>query len=275
MQILQDILGLVQRRIFMKKTSIKGEDVIYIAKDVSKNNIPDFESKALKMKDLSEYVGSNGGQVGPQGPVGPPGENGAPGATGATGPIGPAGPVGAASLNFVGTFDNTAGYSEGDVVFFDGSSYVAKFAIPIPTPPTVLPDPPNTDWDFLSVEGDVGPQGPIGPIGPAGASLWGPAVALTFNGPADTIDLSTGNTFKILITGDTTISMTLPGSPIGDYIFIIDNTGGHIATLQAGSNMYTNNSLQPVINNVTLMKGTSDGTKIYITSLENMENITV
>ena len=64
--------------------------------------------------------------------------------------------------------------------------------------------------------------------------------------------------------------MTLPGSPIGDYIFIIDNTGGHIVTLQTGLNMYTNNSLQPVITGITLMKGTSDGTRIFITSLENM-----
>jgi hypothetical protein len=35
--------------------------------------------------------------------------------------------------------------------------------------------------------------------------------------------------------------------------------------------MYTNNGLQPVISGTTLMKGTSDGTVIYITSLENMQ----
>jgi len=273
MQILQEILGLVQRRLFLKKTAIKEDDVIYIAKDISKNNVPDLESKAVRIKELSEYIGSNGGQVGPQGPVGPPGADGAPGATGPTGPIGPAGPVGAASLNFVGTFDNTIGYSEGDVVFFDGSSYVAKFAIPIPTPPAVLPDPPNTDWDFLSVEGDVGPQGPIGPIGPAGASLWTNTVSQNIPSTSTILDLSAGNTFIITIDGPATISMINLG--VGDYIFIIDNTAQEIVTLQAGSNMYTNNSLQPVINNITLMKGTSDGTKIYITSLENMENVTV
>ena len=57
---------------------------------------------------------------------------------------------------------------------------------------------------------------------------------------------------------------------VGDYIFIIDNTAAEIVTLQTGTNMYTNNSLQPVITGITLMKGTSDGTKIFITSLENM-----
>ncbi len=272
MQILQDILGLIQRNIFIKRSSIKDDDVIFIAKDISKNRVPDFESRALKMKDLSEYVGSNGGQVGPQGPVGPPGANGAQGIQGLQGPQGNPGAVGAAGLNFRGEWSTSNSYAIDDVVFYLGDSFVCINPIaPGGSAPTNL-DP---DWNFLAVQGLDGDTGPQGPAGPAGASLWGPAVALTLSGPADTIDLSTANTFKILITGDTTISMTLPGSPIGDYIFIIDNTGGHIATLQAGSNMYTNNSLQPVINNITLMKGTSDGTKIYITSLENMENVTV
>ena len=252
----------------VKKTLVDNDMIPVGTRDAV--NRSDYQDTAISFKDLETQLGGAGG-VGPQGPAGPPGANGLPGATGATGPIGPVGPVGAASLNFVGTFDNTAGYSEGDVVFFDGSSYVAKFAIPIPTPPIVLPDPPNTDWDFLSVEGDVGPQGPIGLTGPAGASLWSPAVSLTFNTASSTIDLSTGNTFLITISTDTTIEMTLPGSPIGDYIFIIDNSGGHVATLQSGTNMYTNNGLQPVISGTTLMKGTSDGTKVYITSLENMQ----
>ena len=94
MQILQDILGLIQRNIFIKTSSIKDEDVIFIAKDISKNRVPDFESRALKMKDLSAYVGSNGGQVGPQGPVGPPGQNGAQGIQGLQGPQGDPGPGG-------------------------------------------------------------------------------------------------------------------------------------------------------------------------------------
>ena len=268
MQILQDIIGLVQRRIFMKKTSIKGEDIIYIAKDVSKNNIPDFESKALKMKDLSDYVGSNGGGQGPQGPAGPPGANGLPGATGATGPAGPVGPVGAAGLNFRGDWDTANSYAVDDVAYASGSSWVC--VNPVGAGGTI-PSASNADWTELSIQGDVGPQGPIGPIGPAGASLWTPAVSLTFNTASSTIDLSTGNTFLITISTDTTIEMTLPGSPIGDYIFIIDNSGSHIATLQTGTNMYTNNSLQPVISGTTLMKGTSDGTRVYITSLENME----
>jgi len=267
MQILQEILGLVQRRLFLKRTAIKEDDVIYIAKDISKNNVPDLESKAVRIKELSEYIGSSGGGggTGPQGPAGPPGADGAPGATGPTGPIGPAGPVGAAGLNFTGNFDPAVGYAVDDVVFEAGSSYVCVSATSAPGP---NPAPPNADWTFLALQGLDGPQGPIGPIGPAGASLWTPIVPLTFAGAADTIDLSTGNTFTIDITGSTTISMSNLG--VGDYIFIIDNTAAEIVTLQTGTNMYTNNSLQPVITGITLMKGTSDGTKIFITSLENM-----
>jgi len=62
---------------------------------------------------------------------------------------------------------------------------------------------------------------------------------------------------------------------VGDYIFIVDNTGGFIVTLQsAPTNTFTNNGLQPVFSGITLMKGTSDGTSIYITSLENMQQTT-
>ena len=232
-----------------------------------------YKDTAISFKDLEAQLGGAGG-VGPQGPAGPPGANGlpgAPGTPGTQGPVGPPGPVGAAGLNFTGTWSAATAYAVDDVAFFGGSSYVATSAVgPSATDPSA--DPAN--WTFLALQGLQGPQGPIGltgATGPAGASLWTTSVALTFAGPADTVDLSTGNTFKILITGNTTISMTLPGSPIGDFIFIIDNSGGHIVTLQSGTNMYTNNGLQPVISGTTLMKGTSDGTKVYITSLENMQ----
>lgn len=115
-------------------------------------NKSQYQDTAITFKDLEAQVGGSApqgppGATGPQGPQGQQGIQGVPGTPGATG------------LNFLGTFDNTAGYSEGDVVFFDGSSYVAKFAIPTPIPPAVLPDPPNTDWDFLALQGLQGPQG--------------------------------------------------------------------------------------------------------------------
>jgi len=270
MQILQDILGLIQRNIFIKTSAIKDEDVIYIAKDISKNRVPDFESRALKMKDLSAYVASNGGQVGPQGPAGPPGQNGAQGIQGIQGPQGNPGAVGAAGLNFRGEWNTANSYAVDDVVFYVADSFVCINPI---APGGSAPTNSDPDWTFLAVQGLEGDTGPQGPAGPAGASLWTNTVSQNIPSTSTILDLSAGNTFIITIDGPATISMINLG--VGDYIFIIDNTAQEIVTLQAGSNMYTNNSLQPVINNITLMKGTSDGTKIYITSLENMENVTV
>lgn len=249
----------------VKKTLVDNDMIPVGTRDAV--NRSDYQDTAISFKDLETQLGGAGG-VGPQGPAGPPGANGLPGSTGSQGPIGPPGPVGAAGLNFTGTWSAASSYVVDDVAFFGGSSYVCTNPVgPSATDPSV----DTANWTFLALQGLQGPQGPIGLTGPAGASLWSPAVSLTFNTASSTIDLSTGNTFLITISTDTTIEMTLPGSPIGDYIFIIDNSGGHIVTLQSGTNMYTNNGLQPVISGTTLMKGTSDGTVIYITSLENMQ----
>ena len=248
------------------KKTLKNTDMIPIGSRDTLNP-SQYNDAAISWQDF-QAIG--GGGTGPQGPAGPPGADGSTGATGATGPICPPGPVGAAGLNFTGNFDPAVGYAIDDVVFEAGSSYVCVSATSAPGP---NPAPPNADWTFLALQGLDGPQGPIGPIGPAGASLWTPIVPLTFAGAADTIDLSTGNTFTIDITGSTTISMSNLG--VGDYIFIVDNTGGFTVTLQsAPTNTFTNNGLQPVFSGITLMKGTSYGTSIYITSLENMQQTT-
>ena len=257
------------------KTSLKGGDLIGIGVRDAKNKSTYYDS-AIKFSDLQDQVGA--GAAGPQGPAGPAGPEGPQGIQGIQGPIGPAGAVGAANLVFEGTFDPLTGgpiaYSALDVVFYNGSSYVANTDI-ASTFPTPLPNPPaSNDWDLLALAGLDGPQGPIGPIGPAGASLWTPPVSLTIPGvDSPILDLSTGNTFLITIDGPTTIDMTNLG--VGDYIFIIDNTIAANVTLQsAPTNIYTNNGLQPVISGITLMKGTSDGTDIYITALENMQQVT-
>ena len=248
------------------KKTLKNTDMIPIgSRDVL--NPSQYNDTAISWADF-QAIG--GGGTGPQGPAGPPGADGSTGSTGATGPIGPPGPVGAAGLNFTGTWSAASSYVVDDVAFFGGSSYVCTNPVgPSATDPSV----DTANWTFLALQGLDGPQGPIGPIGPAGASLWTPIVPLTFAGATDTVDLSLGNTFTIDITGNTTISMSNLG--VGDYIFIVDNTGGFIVTLQsAPTNTFTNNGLQPVFSGITLMKGTSDGTSIYITSLENMQQTT-
>jgi hypothetical protein len=133
----------------------------------------EYIAGAITVEDFVAQYGTGpqgpAGADGAPGPVGPQGIQGIQGLVGPTGAQGVAGPVGAAGLNFVGTFNNTLGYAEDDVVFFGGSSYVAVMNIPAPTPPTVLPNP-NVDtvnWNFLAIQGLTGPQGPQGIPGPA------------------------------------------------------------------------------------------------------------
>ena len=133
----------------------------------------EYIAGAITVQDFVAQYGTGpqgpAGADGAPGPIGPQGIQGIQGLVGPTGAQGVAGPVGAAGLNFVGTFNNTLGYAEDDVVFFGGSSYVALMNIPAPTPPTVLPNP-NVDtvsWNFLAIQGLTGPQGPQGIPGPA------------------------------------------------------------------------------------------------------------
>lgn len=71
------------------------------------------------------------------------------------------GPKGDPGLVWRGNWDATANYGVGDVVYFNGSSYVAVIA-------SLQSAPPSTFWNILALEGAPGPVGPIGPIGLAG-----------------------------------------------------------------------------------------------------------
>ena len=245
--------------------------------------------------------GGGGGTQGPQGPQGPAGANGTaatisilPTVTGLAGtsasvvnqgtsniaeleftipvgndgPQGPPGPVGAAGLNFIGNWNSTTSYLANDVAFFNGSSYVAINAVgPVATDPSI----DTANWNFLALQGLQGPQGVQGQTGLQGIpglNAWSPTVNKSI--PLDNpIDLVGGKTFLITATADTTIDVINPS--VGDYTFIIDNSGGHIITLQSQSIFYTNNSLQPVISGVTMMKLFYDGSRMFVTSLENMQ----
>jgi len=280
------------------KTSLKGGDLISVGVRDAKNKSTYYDS-AIKFSDLQSQVGGGGG-TGPQGPAGADGQaatiqvgtttTGATGTAasvtntgdstnavfnftipeGVQGPAGPAGPVGAAGLNFVGTWSSGTAYNPNDVVFYNGSSYVAANAVgPTATPPDV----DTANWDFLALQGLDGPQGPQGPqglTGPQGPSLWGPVSGVNITGVYN-LDLTGFNTFRLTATGNTTLDVINPS--IGEYTFIINNTAAHTVTLQTGSIFRTNNSLQPVISGVTFMKGFYDGTNMYITSLENMTNV--
>jgi BclB C-terminal domain-containing protein len=141
-----------------------------------------------------------GGTVGATGATGAKGVTGATGATGATGSLGATGSAGAtgvAGLAFRGPWSGSENYSFGDVVTFNGVTYIDKAFL---TGVTAQPDVDAATWSALSgvgatgatgaagpqgtngttgatgPTGDPGPLGAVGPIGAAGAAgLTGPA----------------------------------------------------------------------------------------------------
>lgn len=101
--------------------------------------------------------GSSGGTAGPQGPAGP---------TGPAGPAGPSGPQGisgGSGLNFQGVYGPTVNYGLGDVVTFQGSSYVSLLASNHGNTPGLSPQ----QWGVLA----QGATGSSGGGGGSGSSL--------------------------------------------------------------------------------------------------------
>lgn len=127
----------------VKKTLVDNDMIPIGTRDAI--NRSDYQDTAITFEDLKTQVASAGAQ-GPPGVAGP---------AGATGPEGPAGAVGAAGLVFRSTWDPATSYIVGDVVFYDGSSYVCSNNVTSTTPP----DEDDANWDFLALQGLQGPAG--------------------------------------------------------------------------------------------------------------------
>ena len=126
------------------------------------------------------------GATGTQGPQGIPGVNGVDGATGAMGPAGPAGAAGVAGspgLVYQGVYSSTGNYGLGDVVVFDGASWVSLVAVNVGETPGVSP----AFWGVLASQGAQGLAGPAGATGLQGQAglqgAVGPAGAQGVAGP--------------------------------------------------------------------------------------------
>ncbi|WP_045506588.1 BclA C-terminal domain-containing protein [Bacillus amyloliquefaciens] len=107
--------------------------------------------------------------AGPTGATGPTGPAGGPtGPTGAIGPAGATGPTGVtgAGLQGIIAFNPLIAptYTPGQVVLYNGSSYVVNTASPAGVPDT------SADYTLLAA---AGPTGPTGPTGATGAGLTG------------------------------------------------------------------------------------------------------
>lgn len=113
------------------------------------------------------------GVAGPQGLLGPVGPAGP---TGPVGSVGPQGPAGLPGLVYQGAYASTTNYALGDVVLWQGASWVSL----ITSNHGNTPDQSPVQWGMLTAEGPqglqgsqglqgaAGPQGPPGSVGPPG-----------------------------------------------------------------------------------------------------------
>jgi hypothetical protein len=128
------------------------------------------------------------GPQGEQGDVGDQGEQGATGATGATGPTGPAGADGSPGLVWQGAWDIATSYEPPDVVYHEGSAYVAVDT-------SVGEEPPNaTYWELLVSKGEDGTDGTDGAAGADGVNGTDGTNSYVYLAYADTSD---GNGFSL------------------------------------------------------------------------------
>ncbi|MEH7066192.1 BclA C-terminal domain-containing protein [Bacillus velezensis] len=129
------------------------------------------------------------GPTGATGPTGPTGAIGPAGATGPTGSIGPTGVTGAGLQGIVAFNPLIAPtYTTGQVVLYNGSSYVANVNSPAGTPGA------SADYTLLAAAGITGATGATGPTGITGAT--------GDTGPTG-ITGATGGTGPTVITGAT------------------------------------------------------------------------
>ncbi|WP_332286079.1 BclA C-terminal domain-containing protein [Bacillus velezensis] len=105
------------------------------------------------------------GPTGATGPTGPTGAIGPAGATGPTGAIGPTGVTGAGLQGIVAFNPLIAPtYTPGQVVLYNGSSYVVNVNSPAGTPGA------SADYTLLAAAGITGATGATGPTGITGAT---------------------------------------------------------------------------------------------------------
>jgi trimeric autotransporter adhesin len=159
------------------------------------------------------------------------GATGATGTTGASGAIGPTGATG--SLAPVTAFDPTIPYSQGSVVFYEGSTYQSSANATAGSLPTN-----GAPWTLIAQEGATGAAGSngapgvTGPVGTAGAV--GPAGAVGLPGAAG----ATGTTGATGATGSlapvTAFDPTIPYVQ-GSVVFYEGSSYQSSANATAGS----------------------------------------
>ncbi|ARJ74675.1 hypothetical protein B7941_09185 [Bacillus velezensis] len=166
--------------------------------------------------------------AGPTGATGPTGPTGAIGPAGATGPTGSTGPTGVtgAGLQGIVAFNPLIAptYTPGQVVLYNGSSYVANVNSPAGTPEA------SADYTLLAAAGITGATGVTGPTGFTGATggtgITGPTGSTGVTGDTG----PTGSTGATGGTGPTGITGTSLTATSG----YASNTGGGVVAVIVG-----------------------------------------
>ncbi|MGG0490237.1 collagen-like repeat preface domain-containing protein, partial [Bacillus pumilus] len=150
---------------------------------------------------------------GPPGGRGRRGPAGPAGAVGPEGPAGPAGPIGPTGVGLTGivAFDRAVApaYPVGQVVTYDGSTYVVNSAPPTGTPGT------SPDYTLLAAAGETGATGITGAtgLGLTGVVPFDPAVAPTYP-VGQVVTYPTGQ----MVTYERGTSLVNTGLPTATYL---------------------------------------------------------
>ncbi|WP_367069829.1 collagen-like protein [Bacillus velezensis] len=180
--------------------------------------------------------------AGPTGATGPTGAIGPAGATGPTGPIGPMGVTGAGLQGIVAFNPLTAPtYTTGQVVLYNGSSYVANVNSPSGTPET------SADYTLLAAAGSTGATGSTGPTGVTGVTGGTGSTGITgVTGPTGVTGVTggTGSTGITGVTGPTGVTgatgITGPPGSTGTSLtatsgYASNTGGGVVAVINGGT----------------------------------------
>ncbi|WP_374004875.1 BclA C-terminal domain-containing protein [Bacillus velezensis] len=225
--------------------------------------------------------------AGPTGATGPTGPTGAVGPAGATGPTGAIGPTGAtgAGLQGIVAFNPLIAptYTTGQVVLYNGSSYVANVNSPAGTPGA------SADYTLLAAAGITGATGATGPTGSTGATgdigPTGITGAAGGTGPTGSTGTSltatsgyasnTGGGVVAVIVGGTTISLPNEQNLSAD---ITANAANTIFTVAPAGRYYIsyhiNLTAGLLVSSRILINGTPPASSIIapVASLANFNN---
>ncbi|MFA1792546.1 BclA C-terminal domain-containing protein [Bacillus velezensis] len=200
------------------------------------------------------------GPTGATGPTGPTGAIGPAGATGPTGSIGPTGVTGAGLQGIVAFNPLIAPtYTTGQVVLYNGSSYVANVNSPAGTPGA------SADYTLLAAAGITGATGGTGPTGSTGTSLT------ATSGYAS----NTGGGVVAVIVGGTAISLPNEQNLSAD---ITANAANTIFTVAPAGRYYIsyhiNLTAGLLVSSRILINGTPPASSIIapVASLANFNN---